>query len=189
MSWCSWNPFPTLFSQNGKPLTAIDKCLDRTTLGMTVWPHKTMAHRGLAPLSQEGMVCWVFLTTTGTVGGCAGQWERQRQSPNSVAEPAFLGCVATSTRIDRLTAFEIVRSAVLCTAKRTQCFLSTAYAQGQCLLEMLIQHALPDSTLSSWAGWLQTPHNWDPCVSKEPRCRWTKRWGSGFQGEADRDLS
>lgn len=70
-------------------------------------------------------------------GGCAGQWERQ--SPNSVAEPAFLGCDRASIGIDRLTAFKIIRSSVLCTAKRNQCFLSTAYAQGQCLLGMLIR--------------------------------------------------
>lgn len=103
---------------------------------MTVWPLDTMVHRVLAPLSQEGMVCCFFLTTTGMTGGCVGQWEKQ--SPNSVAEPASLGCDRASTRIDRFTAFEIICSSVLCTDKKNQCFLSIAYAQGQCLLGMLI---------------------------------------------------
>lgn len=103
---------------------------------MTVWHHETMAHRVLAPLSQEGMVCCFFLTTTGMTGGCAGQWERQ--SPNSVAEPVSLGCDRASSRTDCFAAFEIICSSVLCTDKRNRCFLSIAYAQGQCLLGMLI---------------------------------------------------
>lgn len=80
-------------------------------------------------------------------GGCAGQWERQ--SPNSVAEPAFLGCDRASIGIDRLTAFEIIRSSVLCTAKRNQCFLKYCLCPGSVSAGNAYPHALSDSVLSS----------------------------------------
>lgn len=62
------------FHRMGSLPQLLTKCPNRTSLGMTVWPHETMVRRVWAPHGQKGMV---FLTTAGTTGlwGAVGEAE------------------------------------------------------------------------------------------------------------------